>query len=128
MQGDLIVRIVMAVIAIGILWVDFNTYCKQKINEQFAFGWGVFALCLFLATVIPGVNNWTKQFDTEVYIVLIVLGLIFFAVLFGMSKLVSQLATKNQELAMQVSLLNNENANMLRAIKKLTGKDVLDNK
>lgn len=127
MQGDLIVRIIVAVVSLGILWIDFKTYSRQKINEQFAFGWGVFALCLFLVTIIPGVNNWTKLFGLGVYIVLIILGLIFFAVLFGMSKLVSQLAAKNQELAMQVSLLNNENANMLRAIKKLTGKDVLDN-
>lgn len=128
MQSDLIVRIIVAVIAIGILWVDFRTYCKQKINEQFGFGWGVFGILLFLACIIPGLNNWSKLFELEVFICLIVLGVIFFAVLFGMSKTVSQLVAKNQELAMQVSLLNNENANILRALKQFTGKDVLDNK
>lgn len=128
MQADLIIRISVAVIAVIILWIDFKTYCRQKINEQFGFGWGVFGILLFLASVIPGVNNWSKVFEPEVYIVFIILGLIFFAVLFGMSKTVSQLVAKNQELAMQVSLINNENANILKAMKKITGKDVLDNK
>lgn len=127
MQTDLIIRIIVAVIAVVILWVDFRTYCKQKINEQFAFGWGVFGFLLFLVCVIPGISGWSRVFEAEVYAVIIVLGLIFYAVLFGMSKAVSQLVAKNQELAMQVSLLNNENANMLRTIKKITGKDVLDN-
>ena len=39
---------------------------------------------------------------------------------------ISSLSLKTQELAMQVSLLNQENERMLKALSELTGKDVRD--
>lgn len=125
-EVDLIIRIVVAALSLILLARDFISYCKQKINEMFAFGWGVFALAMFLVCVIPAWSGWSRALSGTTFAVLIVLATLLICILFSLSKLISQLTAKNQELAMQVSLLNNENARMLRVIKELTGKDVLD--
>lgn len=50
--------------------------------------------------------------------------LIFFSIMgmFYLSQVISQLIRKNQELAMQVSLLNQENERILRELRDLTTK------
>lgn len=123
---DFIVRIVVALLSVVFIFRDFISYCKQKINERFAFGWGVFGLAVFLACVVPQWSGWSTALSGSTYAVIIVLGVLLTSILFSLSQLISQLTAKNQELAMQVSLLNNENARMLRTIKEITGKDVLD--
>lgn len=45
---------------------------------------------------------------------------------YELSVQISSLSLKTQELAMQVSLLNQENERMLKALSELTGKDVRD--
>ena len=60
---------------------------------------------------------------------LILLLIIFYGVLYAayfVSLWISELSRKNQELAIQVSLLNQENERILRNLSELTGKDIRD--
>ncbi len=58
----------------------------------------------------------------------IVLGLILICLFYSVSLVISDLVVKNQELAMQVSLLNCEAEKVLKTLNTVTGKDIMDNK
>lgn len=128
LQTEVIIRIMVGLWAALFILIDFMSYCKQKINEQFAFGWGVFSVFLLVAAIVPSLSAWSKGLPLASAVSVVVLGIIIQMILFTMCKTISLLTMKNQELAMQVSLLNNENYRMLTALKSLTGKDVLDDK
>jgi hypothetical protein len=109
-----------------LLAVDFLYYCKQKMKENFAFPWGVLAVCMILFSVIPGLSGWSRALPANAWPAVLFLGGILIWIFYTMSAVISQLSLKNQELAMQVSLLNCENDRVLRTLKKVTGEDVME--
>lgn len=65
----------------------------------------------------------------KVCVILAVLLLTGFLVVWGMYQMtiqISSLLMKNQELAMQVSLLNQENERIIKELERLTGKQARD--
>jgi hypothetical membrane protein len=101
----------MVVIGAGICVYDFIVYSRQKLTEKYAFLWALAGAVLILSGVVPVLADWK-----------ILAGLLLFVLLFllyTMSRSISDLTRKNQELAMQVSLLNNENEQMLAAMRHL---------
>ena len=75
--------------------------------------WGIAALCL---TVSGIVLIAAEQSITTVLAIVIFLGILLVLSLFGFSQAISVLVMKNQELAMQVSLLNQENESILQEL------------
>lgn len=120
LETAVIVRIVVACLGVLLLAVDFFAYCKQKIKENFAFLWGVLAVVLVLISAITPLAQWSTLLSGWGYAGVLTLATILIWLLFTMSMDVSQLALKNQELAMQVSLLNSENAKVLQVINKIS--------
>lgn len=84
--------------------------------------WGVAALCLLVIGIVLLVAG---QNPVTVFAVVIFLGILLLLGLFGFSIAISILIMKNQELAMHVSLLNQENESILQefAAKKETDGD-----
>ncbi len=116
------VRIIMVVIGFGLCVTDFISYSKQKLTERFAFWWGIFSVVILLSGAVPALSGWTRVFDFSTYAGVILLFLAALAILYSMSLTISELTRKNQELAMQVSLLNNENEQMLGSLRHLQEK------
>ncbi len=128
MDYALILRLAVSAIGIVMLLLDFLLYCKKRIIERLAFVWAVLFAAVILIGLVPGLGGWSRCFPPDVEIILVVLVLIFIWILFGTSLIVSDLVAKNQELAMQVSLLNCEAERILRTLNSVTGKDIMDNK
>jgi heme A synthase len=101
----------MVVIGAGICVFDFIAYSRQRLIEKYAFLWALAGAVLILTGVVPVLAGWK--------IVAGLLLLILLLMLYTMSRSISELTRKNQELAMQVSLLNNENEQMLAAVRHL---------
>lgn len=95
-----------------LIW-SFWAYAKHRLTENFGMIWGLAALCLIVAGIVLAV---VEQSFTAVMTVVILLGVLLVLCLFGFSQVISVLIMKNQELAMQVSLLNQENESILQEL------------
>ena len=95
------------------LFLDFRAYVRRNLTENMGLGWAVFSVLLMIAGVVFGT---VKQLNQQIFLLFIVLGLLLVLLLFRISIAISVLSMKNQELAMQVSLLNQENERILHAI------------
>lgn len=111
----------LAVVIVGMLLVgmDFMTYVYQKITESIALCWILIGTVLILLGIVPGLNAWVETVPPKAVPAVILAGLVFFLTAFYFSSLISQLLRKNQELAMHVSLLNQENESILHEVRKL---------
>lgn len=115
-------RIAAGAIGVIILWVNFLAMAKRKMKEYIGVGWFLTGVLIILVAVIPGLSGWAEVIPGRAVPALIITAASVLWGLFSLSCTISQLVMKNQELAMQVSLLNQENEKILRQIELLTGK------
>lgn len=128
MDCAFVLRLIVSAIGIIMLLFDFLFYCKKRLIEKFSFIWAVFFTVIILLGLVPKLSGWSRCLPLDVEIIFIILGLILIWILFSVSLVVSDLVAKNQELAMQVSLLNCEAEKVLKTLNTVTGKDIMDNK
>lgn len=106
-------RIIFALSGVFLLAVAFFSLVNKRMTEGFSLGWAVGAVFLFLMGVIPGMCSWTDKVSTVNMISLIILAVFLLSFVFWISSIISQLMRKTQELAMHVSLLNQENEKIM---------------
>lgn len=102
---------------IVLLIVDFVSFVYQKITVGIELCWSAFAVVLILLGVVPGLSDWSKVVPREAIPAFLLISLAVISSFFYLSCAVSQLLRKNQELAMHVSLLNQENEIILQKLK-----------
>ena len=112
-----IIRILM--VGTGILFsvLAFWAYTRQKLNDSMALIWAFVSIALVITGAVPAVS---KHLSESLLIFMFIICLLLLFLLFKVSKAVSVLSMKNQELAMQVSLLNQENERILHKLGILT--------
>ena len=93
-MGTVILRIGIIILGVFLLSVTFSNYVRGKLREKATFLWGILAIAMILSGAVPVLSGWSKRFRR-----------------------------KNQELAMHVSLLNQENERILKELTSITGKD-----
>ncbi len=111
------VRILMVGTGILFLILAFWAYTKQKLNDSMALIWAFVSIALVITGAVPAVS---KHLGESLLIFMFIICLLLLFLLFKVSKAVSVLTMKNQELAMQVSLLNQENERILHKLGILT--------
>ena len=120
MNTIMIVKIALIVTGILFLVLDFLAYAKQRLTENIGLGWGLFSTLLIIT---GAVLNPDKMDGDVIYLLIFLLGLFLLFVIFAICKSVSVLIMKNRELAMQVSLLNQENERILHELGILKDRD-----
>lgn len=108
-----IVGIIMIVLSVLLLTGSFMAYARHRLTENFGMIWGIIAICFLVMGIVLTAAGRSA---TVALVIGILLGVLLVAGLFGFSKAISVLTMKNQELAMQVSLLNQENEGILREL------------
>ncbi len=108
-------------VGLVILFADFGVLVYKKFTELMGIGWAIFSIFIILFGAVPGLSDWTMLMDGTKYMGLFLIFVIIIINAFLVCILISQLSMKNQELAMQVSLLNQENEIILRELKIITG-------
>ena len=116
-------RVFVVVAGILLLLMDFVSYANRKMTESMGLGWVFFAFIMILSSVLPiwPIHNTVEE--SSCFVPASILGFFVILGMFFLSQAVSQLIRKNQELAMQVSLLNQENERILRELGELTEKN-----
>ena len=112
-----IIRILMVGTGILFLVLAFWAYTRQKLNDSMALIWAFVSIALVITGAVPAVS---KHLSESLLIFMFIICLLLLFLLFKVSKAVSVLSMKNQELAMQVSLLNQENERILHKLGNLT--------
>lgn len=118
----LVLRIIMVVAGCLFLILNFVTYVKKNLTEKFTWMWTFFCVVMILSGIVPGLNNWSFQFNSWGYMALCIIMVLIVQFIFIITKEIANLKKRNKELAMHVSLLNQENERILAQLEKLTGK------
>lgn len=113
METVRVVGIVMIALSVLLLAGSFIAYARHRLTENFGMIWGIVSVCLLIMGIVLTV---IKESFTAVSVIAITLGVLLVAALFGFSQAISVMIMKNQELAMQVSLLNQENEGILQEL------------
>ena len=116
--GD-ILRIFMVVIGMVLMGATISSLAKRKMTESVCLAWGLVSVVCVLAGVLLrpyGVRGYISKTGLMLIMIIAVVALVS---AFVVSTKLSELARKNHELAVQVSLLNHENYTLLERMEKL---------
>lgn len=116
--GDFL-EIFMIILGIYLLCMTVLSLAKRKMTEQFCLVWAVMAVLMIVAGILLNPSQIERYISLRglVLVLIIILGVIWG--MWFVSTQVSILLRKNQELAMQTSLLNQDSEYMLKEIKNL---------
>ena len=118
----LVLRIIMVVAGCLFLILNFVTYVKKNLTEKFTWMWTIFCIVMILSGIVPGLNSWSFKFNSWGYMALCIILVLIVQFIFIITKEIANLKKRNKELAMHVSLLNQENERILAQLEKLTGR------
>lgn len=114
-------RIVVILAGIFFLCLSFWAYSRKKMTESMGLIWVCFSILIILSGALPGISLWIVVLEKKHFLMIFGMAFIVFLGNFILSVNISLLIRKNQELAMHVSLLNQENEIILSQLAELTG-------
>lgn len=114
-----IFRIIM-VLTGGILFLmTISSLAKRRMTESFCLTWGLVAIIIILGGVVLKPYGLANMISPTGLILIVIVGYCaIFGVFYITSKL-SQVTRKNQELAIQLSLVNQENRVVMQKIREI---------
>lgn len=108
-----IVKYGMVIVGSVIILSSFWFHAIKRLTVNFAVVWEFLGIILIVIGAVPALSAWTRLISAGTGLALFCLGTVCLMGGFQFSLLVSQLTMKTQELAMQVSLLNQENERIM---------------
>lgn len=123
MQSGNILQVIVIVTGVFLLGVTIHSLALRRMTESFSLAWGLISLILVLAGFLLRPSEWGRYISTVGMVLVVLIGFCVIYVAYFMSAKVSELSRRNQELAIQVSLLNQENERILERLEQLTGVD-----
>ena len=114
-----IMKIGLIIVGVMIMIMSFVFHAKRKLTVNLAVVWEFLGFALILIGAVPVFSSWCHLLARGTVIAMFVVGALALWGSYILCILISNLSMKNQELAMQVSLLNQENELMLKEIEKL---------
>lgn len=119
MDYGLFLQIVLIVAGVIILITDVLLLAKRKLAESISIVWGFGALIFIVAGIVLHPSGWINYMSKAGMALMILLG---FCVLYGLfyaSIRISEIIRKQAEMAMDISLLNQEMVEMKRKMAEL---------
>lgn len=116
-------RIIMVLTGVFLFVLTLASLARRKMTESFSLTWGLISIILILSGILLRPYGISRFISVTGLLLILIVG---FSVLFGafyITSKVSELSRKNQELAMQVTLLNQENRMIMEKLEELT-KDI----
>lgn len=109
----------MIVSGVIIMVISFVLHAKRKLTVNLAVVWEFLGLALILTGAVPVFSSWCHLLAKGTVTAMFIIGVLILWGAYSLCILISDLSMKNQELAMQVSLLNQENELLIKEVKKL---------
>lgn len=107
---------------IALLAVILLSLAKRKMTEPFCLAWGLFAVLLLLAGSLLHPVELNRYISATGMLLLLLLVYSVLISFYALTRALSVLIRKNRELAMQVSILNEETEKMAEELKCLAEK------
>lgn len=114
-----ILRLIIALTGVVIFAITLSSLARRKITESFCLTWGLMAIIMILGGLFLRPYGIADLISPAGLVMIVIIG---FCVIFGafyITGKVSELTRKNQELAIQVSLINQENRMMMEQLEEL---------
>ena len=108
MEAGSIIRIAMTTVGIAVMLCSFWFLSVKKMTADFAVIWEILGVLLLMIGAVPGLSGWTLNLFARGEQLVICIGVagVFFCYLFSL--LISRLSMKNHGLAIEVSMLLQE--------------------
>lgn len=119
MNAGGVLQIIMVLAGILVLFVSVISLAKRKMTEPFCLTWGIVAVLIILAGILLRPSGWNRYISSVGLILVVLIG---FCLMYGsyfMSCKISELMRKNNELAIHVSLLDQEKKEILDKLEEL---------
>lgn len=113
-----IVKYGMFAAGVFIMISSFLYHSYRKLTVNLAVVWEIIGVILIVAGVFPVLSSWTRLISKGIGLALFFLGAVCLWGGFQLSILLSCLMMKNHELAMQVSILLQENESIMQQLKE----------
>ena len=116
--GDLL-TIFLIMMGICLLVMAILSLAKRKMTEPFCLSWAIVSVLLVICGILIEPSELERYVSLRILILifLITIGVVW--TLWFISTQLSILMRKNQELAMQISLLNQDSERMLKKLEEL---------
>ncbi|MCR4992100.1 MAG: DUF2304 domain-containing protein [Lachnospiraceae bacterium] len=119
MDYGLFLQIVLIVAGVIILVTDVLLLAKRKLAESISIVWGFGALIFIVAGIVLHPSGWINYMSKAGMALMILLGFCVVYGLFYASIRLSEIIRKQNEMAMDISLLNQEMVELKRTISEL---------
>lgn len=113
------IRIGFVVLGVVLVAFTFWTHCAKRLTVDYAVAWSLMGALLVIIGVIPVFSEWLNIVRPHVQWELLCAGALLLAGGMHVSIVLSKLISKNKELSMQISLLNQENEAIKAEIERL---------
>ncbi len=100
--------------------IDVTLLAKRRLSEPISVTWGFVAIAFIIAGIVLRPNGWIQYMSPAGMVLLCVVGLCLMYGLFLASCHISEIMRKQAEMAMNISLLNQE---IVELKKELAEKD-----
>lgn len=114
-----VVKYGMVIVGGLTILASFWFHSIKRLTVNFAVVWEFLGVILIVIGAVPVLSAWTRLISAGTGLALFCLGTVCLMGGFQFSLLVSQLTMKTQELAMQVSLLNQENERIMYELEEI---------
>lgn len=102
------VRLVMVIAGVSTMWMTLLSLAKRKFTDGFSMVWGMLSACMFLGGILLDPSGISAIMSDTALVLLMIAGAGAMILVWNFSREISSLERKNYELAMQLSLLNQE--------------------
>ena len=115
------IRIGLMAAGVVLIVFSFRTHCAKRLSVDYAVAWSLLGALLIVlgAVVVPALSAWTRELGTAAKWGLFCVCILLVSTGMHESMVISQLTSKNQELAMQVAMLNQENETIKAEVERL---------
>ena len=108
MDYGFFLQILFVIAGVLIFITEIVLLAKRKLSESTSLTWGFVAVVFIVAGIVLRPNGWIKYMSMAGMILLCLVGLCLVYGLFVISCHISELSRKETEMAMNISLLNQE--------------------
>lgn len=119
-MGSLVVKFGIAAAGLVLMVVSFLMHSYKKITVNYTVIWELLGIVLILIGCVPVFSEWTKRLASGTGLAFACVGAIFLFEEFRNSVMISQLLLKTREMAIQVSMLNQENERLVNELERIS--------
>ncbi len=116
MDYGLFLQVLFIVGGVLVIVIDVTLLAKRKLSEPISVTWGFVAIAFIIAGIVLRPNGWVKYMSPAGMVLLCIVGLCLMYGLFLASIHISEIMRKQAEMAMNISLLNQEIVELKREL------------